>query len=140
MIYKVMADLNQVDLNELCSLVSAKNLEVCIGDDNLYFYDKHDRKVQISNIMKKVTNAGFIIKPIMEKPKIGVNDFVSNWCFEKMTAEETERFEAEHQKELKQMMTNIQTVQEEINQNKFKEGSVNGEGTQEEGSSAQSAT
>lgn len=140
MIYKVMVDLDNLDLNSLMQKATDKGFDLCVGYDNLYFYAKGNRKVQISNIMKKMDISEFVIKPILEKPQPTSNDFASIWCYEKMTAEEQENFEEEHQEELVQMLDNIQAIKKALLENKLKEESADGTGdNKEEGSSTESA-
>ena len=139
MVYKVLVDLDTVDLNVLRELTDNKGLELCVAEDSVFFYDKNNRKVQISNIMKKLNTSGFVIKPVETKPKPG-SDFASTWCFDKMNQEELERFEAEHQAELRTMMDNIEAVSQAV-KNLKKEETVDGTGSsQEQGGSSSETT
>lgn len=112
MVYKVMVDLDKVDLNKLMALVKKEGVEFCVADDSLFFHVIHTTPTKISNLMKRVNTSGFVIKQLTERPVHPDESFSQLWCFEKFNEDETRKFEEEHQTELQKMADNIEKIRQ----------------------------
>ena len=119
MIYKVLVDLDKVDLNLLVKKLKNDDMEFCMAEDCLYFHTKYDTSTKISNLMKRVNTSGFVVKPVTEKPRHPEISFADLWCFEKMNEDELREFNENHQKELQTMMDNIESIRQAVEHDKL---------------------
>lgn len=119
MVYKVMVDLEEVDLNKLTDFVKKERIEFCIADDCLFFHTIHTTPTKISNLMKRVNTSGFVIKQVTERPVHPEESFAQLWCFEKFNEDETRKFEEEHQTELQKMVENIEKIRQGLIKDKL---------------------
>lgn len=130
MIFKLMVDMEQIDLNRLCELTQNMDISMCFGSDEVYFDIPYDTSRQISNIMRKMKISDFLVKQVVKKPVLREGmSFCDRWCLERMETYEREQFEKEHQDEIKKMAENIEMIRQNLIKDKLlKEESANGQG------------
>ena len=102
MIYKLVADWDEININDFVKDCQNNNIDVCFDGDRAYLYGEINRFTSIVNKMER-ENKTFFLKEITEKPINKFGSFVDNWI--------CERFE---QEELRRMKDNIDKAREDL--------------------------
>lgn len=113
MIYKFVADWDEININDFVQDCQNNNIDVCFDGDRAYLYGEINRFTSIVNKMER-ENKTFFLKEITEKPDNKFGSFVDNWICERFEQEERERIEAQEQEELRRMKTNIEQAREDL--------------------------
>lgn len=108
MVYKLITDLDSLDLNLFFEFMNKEKVDICLDGEVIYLHHKYDTTLRLDNIMKKMNITNFFLKEVVNKPSVNTNGFIYKWLFEKMSQDELETFERAHQKELQEMESNIQ--------------------------------
>lgn len=116
MVIKIVADLDEIDLDQFIKLCNSEHLEFCCVDECLYVHGGVNTQKSIVNILGKMKIKNYFSK-IIKKPQ-NYQDCESNiglqWCYEKCIIDETEQINAQKQKEIKQMLDNIEAVRSSL--------------------------
>ena len=67
MIYKLVADWDEININDFVKDCQNNNIDVCFDGDRAYLYGKNNSTVQNLNIMREGDKT-FFLKEITEKP------------------------------------------------------------------------
>ena len=113
MIYKLVADWDEININDFVKDCQNNNIDVCFDGDRAYLYGEINRFTSIVNKMER-ENKTFFLKEITEKPINKFGSFVDNWICERFEQEERERIEAREQEELRRMKDNIDKAREDL--------------------------
>lgn len=113
MIYKLVADWDEININDFVRECQNNNIDVCFDDDRAYLYSKCGTQSTFLNIWKR-ENKTFFLKEITEKPINKFGSFVDNWICERFEQEERELIEAREQEELRRMKDNIDKAREDL--------------------------
>lgn len=113
MIYKFVADWDEIDINDFVKECQDSNIDVCFDGDRAYLYGEINRFTSIVNKMER-ENKTFFLKEITEKPTNKFGSFVDNWICERFEQEERELIEAREQEELRRMKNNIDKAREDL--------------------------
>lgn len=113
MIYKLVADWDEININDFVKDCQNNNIDVCFDGDRAYLYGKNNSTVQNLNIMREGDKT-FFLKEITEKPINKFGSFVDNWICERFEQEERELIEAREQEELRRMKNNIDKAREDL--------------------------
>lgn len=113
MIYKLVADWDEININDFVKDCQNNNIDVCFDGDRAYLYGKNNSTVQNLNIMREGDKT-FFLKEITEKPINKFGSFVDNWICERFEQEERELIEAREQEELRRMKDNIDKAREDL--------------------------
>lgn len=113
MIYKFVADWDEIDINDFVKECQDNNIDVCFDGDRAYLYGEINRFTSIVNKMER-ENKTFFLKEITEKPTNKFGSFVDNWICERFEQEERELIEAREQEELRRMKNNIDKAREDL--------------------------
>ena len=113
MIYKLVADWDEININDFVKDCQNNNIDVCFDGDRAYLYGKNNSTVQNLNIMRE-GDTTFFLKEITEKPINKFGSFVDNWICERFEQEERELIEAREQEELRRMKDNIDKAREDL--------------------------
>lgn len=113
MIYKLVADWDEININDFVKDCQNNNIDVCFDGDRAYLYGKNNSTVQNLNIMREGDKT-FFLKEITEKPINKFGSFVDNWICERFEQEERELIEAQEQEELRRMKDNIDKAREDL--------------------------
>ena len=113
MIYKLVADWDEININDCVKDCQNNNIDVCFDGDRAYLYGKNNSTVQNLNIMREGDKT-FFLKEITEKPINKFGSFVDNWICERFEQEERELIEAREQEELRRMKDNIDKAREDL--------------------------
>lgn len=113
MIYKLVADWDEININDFVKDCQNNNIDVCFDGDRAYLYGEHDVMYAKINIWKR-ENKTFFLKEITEKPINKFGSFVDNWICERFEQEERELIEAREQEELRRMKNNIDKAREDL--------------------------
>lgn len=113
MIYKFVADWDEININDFVKDCQNNNIDVCFDGDRAYLYGKNNSTVQNLNIMREGDKT-FFLKEITEKPINKFGSFVDNWICERFEQEERELIEAREQEELRRMKDNIDKAREDL--------------------------
>ena len=113
MIYKLVADWDEININDFVKDCQNNNIDVCFDCDRAYLYGKNNSTVQNLNIMREGDKT-FFLKEITEKPINKFGSFVDNWICERFEQEERELIEAQEQEELRRMKNNIDKAREDL--------------------------
>lgn len=108
MIYKVIFDTEEVDLNKFFNLIEERGLDICFADNGLFVHGGVHTDREISYIMEETKNKNYFVQKIKSRPtENSDNSFSTIWVMEKWDEDELKAMEKAKQKELKQMMKNI---------------------------------
>lgn len=113
MIYKLVADWDEININDFVKDCQNNNIDVCFDGDRAYLYSKCGTQSTFLNIWKR-ENKTFFLKEITEKPINKFGSFVDNWICERFEQEERELIEAREQEELRRMKNNIDKAREDL--------------------------
>lgn len=113
MIYKLVADWDEININDFVKDCQNNNIDVCFDGDRAYLYGKNNSTVQNLNIMREGDKT-FFLKEITEKPINKFGSFVDNWICERFEQEERELIETREQEELRRMKDNIDKAREDL--------------------------
>lgn len=113
MIYKLVADWDEININDFVRECQNNNIDVCFDGDRAYLYGEINRFTSIVNKMER-ENKTFFLKEITEKPINKFGSFVDNWICERFEQEERELIEAREQEELRRMKNNIDKAREDL--------------------------
>lgn len=113
MIYKLVADWDEININDFVRECQNNNIDVCFDGDRAYLYGEINRFTSIVNKMER-ENKTFFLKEITEKPINKFGSFVDNWICERFEQEERELIEAREQEELRRMKDNIDKAREDL--------------------------
>ncbi len=113
MIYKFVADWDEININDFVRECQNNNIDVCFDGDRAYLYSKCGTQNTFLNIWKR-ENKTFFLKEITEKPTNKFGSFVDNWICERFEQEERELIEAREQEELRRMKNNIDKAREDL--------------------------
>lgn len=113
MIYKLVADWDEININDFVRECQNNNIDVCFDGDRAYLYSKCGTQSTFLNIWKR-ENKTFFLKEITEKPTNKFGSFVDNWICERFEQEERELIEAREQEELRRMKDNIDKAREDL--------------------------
>ena len=113
MIYKLVADWDEININDFVRECQNNNIDVCFDGDRAYLYGEINRFTSIINKMER-ENKTFFLKEITEKPINKFGSFVDNWICERFEQEERELIEAREQEELRRMKDNIDKAREDL--------------------------
>ena len=113
MIYKLVADWDEININDFVRECQNNNIDVCFDGDRAYLYGEINRFTSIINKMER-ENKTFYLKEITEKPINKFGSFVDNWICERFEQEERELIEAREQEELRRMKDNIDKAREDL--------------------------
>ncbi len=113
MIYKFVADWDEININDFVKDCQNNNIDVCFDGDRAYLYGEINRFTSIVNKMER-ENKTFFLKEITEKPTNKFGSFVDNWICERFEQEERELIEAREQEELRRMKNNIDKAREDL--------------------------
>ena len=113
MIYKLVADWDEININDFVKDCQNNNIDVCFDGDRAYLYGEINRFTSIVNKMER-ENKTFFLKEITEKPINKFGSFVDNWICERFEQEERELIEAREQEELRRMKDNIDKAREDL--------------------------
>lgn len=113
MIYKLVADWDEININDFVRECQNNNIDVCFDGDRAYLYSKCGTQSTFLNIWKR-ENKTFFLKEITEKPINKFGSFVDNWICERFEQEERELIEAREQEELRRMKDNIDKAREDL--------------------------
>lgn len=113
MIYKLVADWDEININDFVRECQNNNIDVCFDDDRAYLYSKCGTQSTFLNIWKR-ENKTFFLKEITKKPINKFGSFVDNWICERFEQEERELIEAREQEELRRMKDNIDKAREDL--------------------------
>lgn len=113
MIYKFVADWDEININDFVRECQNDNIDVCFDGDRAYLYGEINRFTSIVNKMER-ENKTFFLKEITEKPTNKFGSFVDNWICERFEQEERELIEAREQEELRRMKNNIDKAREDL--------------------------
>lgn len=113
MIYKFVADWDEININDFVRECQNDNIDVCFDGDRAYLYSKCGTQNTFLNIWKR-ENKTFFLKEITEKPTNKFGSFVDNWICERFEQEERELIEAREQEELRRMKNNIDKAREDL--------------------------
>lgn len=113
MIYKLVADWDEININDFVKDCQNNNIDVCFDGDRAYLYSKCGTQSTFLNIWKR-ENKTFFLKEITEKPTNKFGSFVDNWICERFEQEERELIEAREQEELRRMKDNIDKAREDL--------------------------
>ena len=113
MIYKLVADWDEININDFVKDCQNNNIDVCFDGDRAYLYSKCGTQSTFLNIWKR-ENKTFFLKEITEKPINKFGSFVDNWICERFEQEERELIEAREQEELRRMKDNIDKAREDL--------------------------
>lgn len=125
MLFKVVVDLEQVDLNKLFANFNKNKVEICVANESLFLYTKANSQPSIGTIMKETNIENYFIKEIKEKPDINDGGFSQNWCRERLEQDEELQITSENQRQLNQMMKNIDDIKESLKAHRER-GALNG--------------
>lgn len=114
MVYKLVVNLDDVDLNLLFDRFMQKDIDVYLHNEEILLYVPCNKEVSISMIMKKMKIRNFFVKEITEKPRREDTNPSSIWIYNKIQTEENRKFEEAHQDELRQMQENIRCMEDYI--------------------------
>lgn len=115
MLYKLVFDVCEVDLNVLFGLLEENNYDFCFSDNVLYLYQKSNHSASISYIMEKINNKNYFLQKINKRPDIeDPKTFYNIWLMEKWDDISVKKIEREEQKKLKEMMANINKAKEDL--------------------------
>lgn len=112
MIYKLVADWDEININDFVKDCQNNNIDVCFDGDRAYLYDV-DRHLSNLIIMREGDKT-FFLKEITEKPINKFGSFVDNWICERFEQEERELIETREQEELRRMKNNIDKAREDL--------------------------
>lgn len=113
MIYKLVADWDEININDFVRECQNNNIDVCFDGDRAYLYCKDTGNAYFFNIMREGDKT-FFLKEITEKPINKFGSFVDNWICERFEQEERELIEAREQEELRRMKNNIDKAREDL--------------------------
>lgn len=113
MIYKLVADWDEININDFVKDCQNNNIDVCFDGDRAYLYCKDTGNAYFFNIMREGDKT-FFLKEITEKPINKFGSFVDNWICERFEQEERELIEAQEQEELRRMKDNIDKAREDL--------------------------
>ena len=113
MIYKLVADWDEININDFVRECQNNNIDVCFDGDRAYLYCKDTGNAYFFNIMREGDKT-FFLKEITEKPTNKFGSFVDNWICERFEQEERELIEAREQEELRRMKNNIDKAREDL--------------------------
>lgn len=113
MMYKFVADWDEIDIDDFVQDCQDNNIDVCFDGDRAYLYSKNNSTVQNLNIMREGDKT-FFLKEITEKPDNKFGSFVNNWICERFEQEEREHIEVQEQEELRRMKANIDKARENL--------------------------
>lgn len=113
MIYKLVADWDEININDFIKDCQNNNIDVCFDGDRAYLYCR-DQTIMSNSIIWKRENKTFFLKEITEKPINKFGSFVDNWICERFEQEERELIEAREQEELRRMKDNIDKAREDL--------------------------
>ena len=113
MIYKLVADWDEININDFVKDCQNNNIDVCFDGDRAYLYCKDTGNAYFFNIMREGDKT-FFLKEITEKPINKFGSFVDNWICERFEQEERELIEAREQEELRRMKDNIDKAREDL--------------------------
>lgn len=113
MIYKLVADWDEININDFVRECQNNNIDVCFDGDRAYLYGEINRFTSIVNKMER-ENKTFFLKEITEKPINKFGSFVDNWICERFEQEERELIETREQEELRRMKDNIDKAREDL--------------------------
>lgn len=111
MIYKLVADWDEININDFVRDCQNNNIDVCFDGDRAYLYDV-DRHLSNLIIMRK-SDKSIFLKEITKKPE-NIESFVDSWIYEKMENDEKIKLEEEQQVKLREMMDNINRAREDF--------------------------
>lgn len=113
MIYKLVADWDEININDFVRECQNNNIDVCFDGDRAYLCGDISTQRYFLNIWKR-ENKTFFLKEITEKPTNKFGSFVDNWICERFEQEERELIEAREQEELRRMKDNIDKAREDL--------------------------
>ena len=113
MIYKLVADWDEINIDDFVQDCQNNSIDVCFDGDKAYLYGDISTQRSNLNIWKR-ENKNFFLKEITEKPKDKFSSFVNNWICERFERDERERIEQQQQAELCKMKDNIDKAREEF--------------------------
>ena len=112
MIYKFVADWDEINIDDFVQDCQKNNIDVCFDGDRAYLYDVDSH---LSNLLiMREGDKTFFLKEITEKPTNKFGSFVDNWICERFEQEERELIEAREQEELRRMKNNIDKAREDL--------------------------
>ena len=115
MIYKLVFDINEVDLNQLFGILEKNNYDFCFADDCLYLYQKNNHSASISYIMREANNNNYFLQKISKRPDFeDPKTFANVWLMEKWDQDELRTLEKKEQASLRKMMKNINEATEAV--------------------------
>ncbi len=112
MIYKLVADWDEVSVDAFVQDCQNNNIDVCFDGDRAYLYDVDSHYSNL--ILMREGDKTFFLKEITEKPKNRFGLFVDNWICERFEQEERELVEKQGQEELRKMKTNIDKARDDL--------------------------
>ena len=134
MVYKLVFDVKEVDLNKLFKAFETQGLDFCFADECVYIHDPRESAHQfstISDIMREVNNDNYFLQKITNRPSSDcVKNFANIWIMEKIDEDDLRKFESKRQKELREMQKNIQSAEDQIREliKTYKEGAAKNAG------------
>ena len=114
MIGKLVIDFDEVDLEEIISLLSKHNFQCCIDEGCIYLYNPMGKQYAFSNIMNKRKIRNYFFKELTSPPTKTPTNYVQTWLLEKFQEQEMAKFNEQHQTELQKAQENIKKAQEEF--------------------------
>ena len=113
MIYKIVLDIQEADIDGVINSLLKTNTDVCLDEDCIYVYshDNHQHR-ELLNSMRKNNIKNYFIQEIKKATSEVPTKFSESWLIEKFNQDKKIKAEEEQQKQLQEMMDRIETAKQ----------------------------